>query len=78
MKHFGKTPKLDTPPPAGKAMFQMLGVFAESERSIIRERVDSRPIHSAASRMRAFKARAMSSDIAPTANLNSWDAAINR
>ena len=25
--------------PAGKAMFQMLGVFAEFERSIIQERV---------------------------------------
>src|ERR1700704_5368641 len=30
---------LDTPPPAGKAMFQMLGVFAEFERSMIKERV---------------------------------------
>jgi DNA invertase Pin-like site-specific DNA recombinase len=30
---------LDTTTPAGKAMFQMLGVFAEFERSIIRERV---------------------------------------
>ena len=28
-----------TTTPAGKAMFQMLGVFAEFERSIIRERV---------------------------------------
>jgi DNA invertase Pin-like site-specific DNA recombinase len=30
---------LDTRTPAGKAMFQMLGVFAEFERSIIQERV---------------------------------------
>ena len=30
---------LDTSTPAGKAMFQMLGVFAEFERSMIRERV---------------------------------------
>ncbi len=30
---------LDTSTPAGKAMFQMLGVFAEFEREIIRERV---------------------------------------
>src|SRR5262245_12961086 len=30
---------LDTTTPAGRAMFQMLGVFAEFERSIIQERV---------------------------------------
>jgi DNA invertase Pin-like site-specific DNA recombinase len=30
---------LDTTTPAGRAMFQMLGVFAEFERSIIRSRV---------------------------------------
>src|SRR3954470_13910998 len=30
---------LDTTTPAGKAMFQMMGVFAEFERSIISERV---------------------------------------
>ena len=30
---------MDTATPAGKAMFQMLGVFAEFERSIIQERV---------------------------------------
>lgn len=30
---------LDTSTPAGKAMFQMLGVFAEFERSMIQERV---------------------------------------
>ena len=29
----------DTTTPAGKAMFQMLGVFAEFERSIIQERI---------------------------------------
>src|SRR5437899_720187 len=30
---------LDTTTPAGKAMFQMLGVFAEFERAMIQERV---------------------------------------
>ena len=30
---------LDTSTPAGKAMFQMLGVFAEFERSLIQERI---------------------------------------
>ena len=30
---------IDTTTPGGKAMFQMMGVFAEFERSIIRERV---------------------------------------
>ena len=30
---------LDTSTPAGKAMFQMMGVFAEFERAMIRERV---------------------------------------
>jgi DNA invertase Pin-like site-specific DNA recombinase len=32
---------IDTTTPAGKAMFQMLGVFAEFERSIIRERINA-------------------------------------
>lgn len=32
---------IDTTTPAGRAMFQMMGVFAEFERSIIRERVKS-------------------------------------
>ena len=32
---------LDTSTPSGRAMFQMLGVFAEFERSMIRERVNS-------------------------------------
>jgi DNA invertase Pin-like site-specific DNA recombinase len=31
--------RLDTTTPAGKAMFQMMGVFAEFERAMIRERV---------------------------------------
>ncbi len=30
---------IDTTTPSGKAMFQMMGVFAEFERSMIRERV---------------------------------------
>jgi DNA invertase Pin-like site-specific DNA recombinase len=32
---------LDTSTPAGKAMFQMLGVFAEFERAMIVERVQA-------------------------------------
>jgi DNA invertase Pin-like site-specific DNA recombinase len=32
---------IDTTTPAGKAMFQMLGVFAEFERSIIQSRINS-------------------------------------
>ena len=32
---------IDTTTPAGKAMFQMLGVFAEFERELIRERVNA-------------------------------------
>ncbi len=32
---------IDTTTPAGKAMFQMMGVFAEFERAIIRERVNA-------------------------------------
>jgi DNA invertase Pin-like site-specific DNA recombinase len=32
---------IDTTTPAGKAMFQMMGVFAEFERSMIKERVRS-------------------------------------
>jgi DNA invertase Pin-like site-specific DNA recombinase len=36
---FLRQQRLDTTTPAGKAMFQMLGVFAEFERSMIRERV---------------------------------------
>jgi DNA invertase Pin-like site-specific DNA recombinase len=35
------TQALDTRTPAGRAMFQMLGVFAEFEREMIRERVNS-------------------------------------
>lgn len=32
---------VDTTTPGGKALFQMMGVFAEFERSMIRERVQS-------------------------------------
>ena len=32
---------IDTTTPAGKAMFQMMGVFAEFERSMIRERMNA-------------------------------------
>jgi DNA invertase Pin-like site-specific DNA recombinase len=32
---------LDTSTPAGKALFQMMGVFAEFERSMIRERINA-------------------------------------
>src|SRR5215468_10188100 len=31
--------ELDTTTPAGKAMYQMMGVFAEFERSILQERI---------------------------------------
>jgi DNA invertase Pin-like site-specific DNA recombinase len=34
---------LDTTTPAGKAMFQMMGVFAEFERTMIQERVRASP-----------------------------------
>ena len=40
---------IDTSTPAGKALFQMLGVFAEFERAIIQER-----IHAGLARARAF------------------------
>jgi DNA invertase Pin-like site-specific DNA recombinase len=33
--------RVDTSTTAGKAMFQMLGVFAEFERGIIRERINA-------------------------------------
>jgi DNA invertase Pin-like site-specific DNA recombinase len=36
---FLKTQGIDTTTPGGKAMFQMMGVFAEFERAIIQERV---------------------------------------
>jgi DNA invertase Pin-like site-specific DNA recombinase len=36
---FLKQQGLDTSTPAGKALFQMMGVFAEFERSMIQERV---------------------------------------
>jgi DNA invertase Pin-like site-specific DNA recombinase len=36
---FLKAQGIDTTTPGGKAMFQMMGVFAEFERSIIQERV---------------------------------------
>ena len=36
---FLKTQGIDTTTPGGKALFQMMGVFAEFERSMIQERV---------------------------------------
>jgi DNA invertase Pin-like site-specific DNA recombinase len=33
--------RFDTTTPAGKSMFQMMGVFAEFERAMIRERVNA-------------------------------------
>ena len=38
---FMKQQGIDTTTPAGKAMFQMCGVFAEFERAMIRERIKS-------------------------------------
>jgi Resolvase, N terminal domain len=37
----GRSPQqgVDTSTPSGKAMFQMMGVFAEFERAMVRERV---------------------------------------
>ena len=35
---------LDTTTPAGKAMFQMLGVLAEFERSIIQDKAEARQL----------------------------------
>ncbi len=32
---------IDTTPPGGKALFQMMGVFAEFERAMIRERINA-------------------------------------
>jgi DNA invertase Pin-like site-specific DNA recombinase len=37
--HLAHQQGLDTTTPAGKAMFQMMGVLAEFERSMIQERV---------------------------------------
>jgi DNA invertase Pin-like site-specific DNA recombinase len=34
-------PRLDTTTPAGKMMFQMLGVFADFERAIVKERINA-------------------------------------
>src|SRR5262249_53921616 len=39
LRLFLHQPGIDTTTPAGKAMFQMMGVFAEFERAMIRERV---------------------------------------
>lgn len=65
---------LDTSTPSGRAMFQMLGVFAEFERGMIRERVNAglarakargvklgrRPVKTAVeARIRALKAEGM-------------------
>jgi DNA invertase Pin-like site-specific DNA recombinase len=47
---------LDTTTPAGRAMFQMLGVFAEFEREIIRERVNAGMARARAKGTRSGKA----------------------
>jgi len=47
---------VDTTTPAGKAMFQMLGVFAEFERAMIRERVVSGMIRAKAKGTKSGKA----------------------
>jgi DNA invertase Pin-like site-specific DNA recombinase len=47
---------LDTTTPAGKAMFQMMGVFAEFERSMTRERVISGMARAKAKGTRSGKA----------------------
>jgi len=48
--------RLDTTTPSGKAMFQMLGVFAEFERAMIRERVVSGMIRAKAKGTKSGKA----------------------
>jgi DNA invertase Pin-like site-specific DNA recombinase len=73
---------LDTSTAAGKAMFQMLGVFAEFERGIIRERVNAglararangtklgrRPVKPAVeARIRRLRAKACSRSAGPWA-----------
>src|SRR5215472_1699857 len=47
---------LDTSTAAGRAMFQMLGVFAEFERSMIRERVKARMARASISGTKTGKA----------------------
>ena len=47
---------LDTSTPAGRAMFQMLGVFAEFERAMIRDRVKAGMIRAKASGTRSGRA----------------------
>ena len=47
---------LDTTTPSGRAMFQMMGVFAEFERAIIRERVVSGMARAKASGTKSGKA----------------------
>ena len=44
---FLKTQGIDTTTPSGKAMFGMLSVFADFERSIIQERVRARLVRAA-------------------------------
>jgi DNA invertase Pin-like site-specific DNA recombinase len=47
---------LDTSTPAGRAMFQMLGVFAEFERAMIRDRVKTGMVRAKASGTRSGRA----------------------
>jgi DNA invertase Pin-like site-specific DNA recombinase len=47
---------LDTSTPAGRAMFEMLGVFAEFERAMIRERVKAAMIRAKESGTRSGRA----------------------
>jgi DNA invertase Pin-like site-specific DNA recombinase len=48
---------IDTSTPAGKALFQMMGVFAEFERAMIRERVNSGLARAAAAGKRLGRPR---------------------
>jgi DNA invertase Pin-like site-specific DNA recombinase len=54
---------LDTSTPSGRAMFQMLGVFAEFERAMIRERVMSGLARAKAEGRRLGRKRIEDSDI---------------
>jgi DNA invertase Pin-like site-specific DNA recombinase len=51
----GAAEGIDTSTPSGKAMFQMMGVFAEFERSMMRERVLAGMSRAAASGTRSGK-----------------------
>ena len=54
---------LDTTTPAGKAMFQMMGVFAEFERAMIQERVACRAWRGPRARANAWVGRPIAAEL---------------